>query len=286
MDRRDFLKAVGIASGTLLAKTTGLKAENRASEVEMKGVLVDTTVCMGCQSCEEACAMQNNLPDPDLDADVFDPKRKPSTTQFAVIKGYETEKGEIYVKRQCMHCVQPACATACLTKAMYKNPEGPVIWRDNKCMGCRYCMVACPFGIPQFEYDKPIPRIQKCSMCWERLKEGIQPACVENCPSGALMFGTRSELLEEARKRIYNNPDDYVHHIYGEHEVGGTGWLYLSAVPFGQIGFPTNLENTPPAEHTKNFLYSVPVVETLMPAFLLALYKTTKSPEESTEGED
>ncbi|GAB4367140.1 MAG: 4Fe-4S dicluster domain-containing protein [Calditrichia bacterium] len=285
MDRRDFLKTFGIAGGTLLAKTTRLKAERSAAEVELKGVLVDTTRCVGCRSCEEACAMQNNLPEPDLDADVFDPKRKPTTTQFSVIKGYETEQGEVYVKRQCMHCVQPACASACLTKAMYKTPEGPVVWRSNKCMGCRYCMIACPFNIPQFEYNSPIPNIQKCTMCWERLKEGEQPACVENCPAEALVFGNRSELLEEARHRIYTNPDDYVHHIYGEHELGGTGWMYLSAVPFDQIGFPTNLGEKPPAEYTTDFLYSVPVILTLWPAFLLALHKSTKSQTESTEGE-
>lgn len=185
-----------------------------------------------------------------------------------------------------MHCNQPACASACLTKAMYKTKEGPVIWRENKCMGCRYCMIACPFGIPQFEYNNPVPKIHKCTMCWSRLQEGEIPACVENCPSEAIIFGDRHEILEIARQRIYQNPDDYVHHIYGEHEVGGTGWLYLSAVPFEQIGFKNEVGEKPPAEYTKGFLYSVPVILTLWPAILLALHNSAKENETREESEE
>ena len=230
--------------------------------------------------------MQNNLPEPDLDDSVLEKERKPSLTQYSVINRFNTDKGEVFVKRQCMHCNQPACASACLTKAMYKTKEGPVIWRENKCMGCRYCMIACPFGIPQFEYNSPMPKIQKCTMCWARLKDGEIPACVENCPAEAIIFGDRREILEIARQRIYQNPDDYVHHIYGEHEVGGTGWLYLSAVPFEQIGFKNAVGEKPPAEYTKGFLYSVPVILTLWPAFLLALHNSAKENETREESED
>ena len=130
--------------------------------------------------------------------------------------------GPVNVKSQCMHCLQPACAAACLTKAMVKTSEGPVVWRSDKCMGCRFCMISCPFDIPKFEYHSANPRIQKCRMCWDRLAEGEVPACVENCPAKCTVFGKRSELLDLARARIYAEPDKYVHHIYGEHEAGGT----------------------------------------------------------------
>jgi len=286
MDRRNFLKTVSLASGTLLAQSTPLKAKETSKKTEFMGILVDTTRCIGCQTCEEVCAEVNGLPEPNFDVDVFKVHRMPSETQFSVINGYETENGDVYVKRQCMHCNQPVCASACFTKAMFKTEEGPVIWREDKCMGCRFCMISCPFGIPKFEHESPNPRIMKCSMCWERLQEGEQPACVENCPAEALTYGKRSELLEIARTRIYENPDDYVHHIYGEHEVGGTGYLYLASVPFDQIGFRTDLGNKPLPELTTGFLYSVPFILTLWPAFLLGLSKATKENEEITKSEE
>ncbi len=138
-------------------------------------------------------------------------------------------------------------------------------------MGCRFCMVSCPFNIPKFEYHNWNPKIQKCNMCWERLQEGKKPACVQACPTGALMFGKKHELMEIARVRIYNHPKRYVHHIYGEYEAGGTGWLYLAAVPFQRLGFPTNLGTTPYPEYTREFLYSVPVILFGLPAFMLGL---------------
>jgi Fe-S-cluster-containing dehydrogenase component len=273
---------MGIAGGTIIAKSAPVKAKEVNPAVNLKAVLVDTTRCVGCRSCEEACASQNNLSEPDWDVDILETQRHPSVEHFSVVNGFNTDKGEVYVKRQCMHCNQPACASACLTKAMTKTKDGPVIWQADKCMGCRYCMIACPFGIPQFEYDKAIPRIQKCTMCWSRLKEGEIPACVENCPAEALTYGDRKELIEEAKMRIYQNPDDYHHHIYGENEVGGTSWLYLSSVPFEQIGFPKEVGNRPPAEYTTDFLYSVPIILTLWPAFLLALSKSRGN--EESEG--
>ncbi len=285
MDRRDFLKTVGVASTTLLTKNTPLHAEDKKDPKEFVGILVDTTRCIGCQTCEEVCAEVNGLPEPDFDVDIFKVHRKPSPTQFTVVNGFETEKGDITVKRQCMHCNQPACVSACPTNAMEKTPEGPVIWHEDRCMGCRACMVSCPFGIPQFEDDKPNPDIKKCIMCWSRLQEGEQPACVENCPAEALTYGKRRDLLEIARQRIYENPDDYYHHIYGEHEVGGTGYLYLSAVPFEEIGFRTDLGNEALPKKTTGFLYSVPFVLTMWPAFLLGLSKATEDKDETKNEE-
>ena len=224
------------------------------------------------------------MPEPDLDAIDGDKIRNTSTEQWTLINRFEVDDEEIFVKKQCMHCNQPACAAACPTKALYKTEEGPVIWREDKCMGCRFCMISCPFEIPKFEYDKAVPKIQKCRMCFEKLQEGEQPACVEECPEEALMFGTRRELIEEANTRIYNNTDDYVHQIYGEHEVGGTGYMYLSPVPFEKLGFRTDLGTKSYPEYTKNFLYSVPLVLTLWPPLLLALNKATKRDDESEEG--
>jgi len=284
MERRDFIKTLGIMGGTALTGKKLQAEENaKASDKEFVGILVDTTRCAGCQACSEACAEAHGLPEPDLDEEIT-LDRKTSTSQWTVIRGDEDK--EIYVKTQCMHCNQPACASACPTQAMYKTPEGPVIWREDKCMGCRFCMLSCPFDIPKFEYDSPIPKIQKCIMCWDRLQEGEEPACTEACPEEAIIFGKRRDLLEEARSRIYNNPDDYVHHIYGEHEAGGTGYMYLSAVPFEELGFRTDLDKKSYPELTTNFLYSVPIILTLWPAFLLALNKATKPDEENEESED
>jgi Fe-S-cluster-containing dehydrogenase component len=270
MDRRDFLKLTGAVGATLA--TTGLKAEETVEKKEFVGVLTDTTRCIGCRACEQACAETHGFAVPEVESDnALEKERTPSETQWTVVNRYETEKGEVFVKKQCLHCWQPACASACLTNAMFKTKDGPVIWRSGKCMGCRFCMVACPFDIPKFEYNTWNPNIQKCNMCWERLEQGQKPACVEACPTDALMFGKKRELMEIARVRIYHHPAKYVHQIYGEYEVGGTGWFYLSAVPFEQLGFRTDLGTTPYPEYTREFLYAVPVMLFGAPALLLGL---------------
>jgi len=147
-------------------------------------------------------------------------------------------------------------------------------------------MLSCPFDAPKFEYDSAVPRIQKCQLCWSRVSEGGQPACVENCPAGALTFGRREDLLDEARSRIYTNPDAYVHHVYGEHEAGGTSWLYLSAVSFEEIGFRTDLGTAGFPTYTKEFLYAVPAVLTLVPPFLLGLSRATRRHDDDDEGRE
>lgn len=282
MKRREFLQT---ATGTVGLLLGGAKISRAASHKEFFGVLVDTTRCIGCRSCEEACAMANDLPVPDIsDESVFEHERKTSETQWTVVNRYKTDKGIVYVKRQCMHCNQPACASACLVKAMFKTEEGPVIWRGSKCMGCRYCMISCPFDIPKFEYNSPNPRIRKCIFCWPRLQKGELPACVEACPQDTMYFGTRREVVEEAKRRIYTEPDKYYHHIYGEFEIGGTGWVYISPVPFEQIGFQTNLGTTPYPEFNKGFLYGVPIIFILWPSFLAGLHYITKREEEIKKG--
>ncbi len=287
MDRRYLLKTVCVAGASALVGKNLCAQEGApvGGGSEAMGVLVDTTMCLGCRACERACAEANGMPSPEGEVDLFE-ERTTSPERLTVVNAYLTERGRVTVKRQCMHCLQPACGAACLTAAMKKTPEGAVIWREDKCMGCRFCMISCPFDVPRFEYDSANPRIRKCDMCFERVQEGGEPACVANCPTGALTFGRRTELLDEARRRIYSSPDRYVHHIYGEHEAGGTSFLYLAPVPFEQLGFPTHLDTTPYPTYTREFLYAVPLVLTVLPPFLLAMAKARRSGSADEGGRD
>lgn len=280
INRRDFLKTLGAATATL----SGLKlhAKDISQNPEFYGVLFDANYCSGCQKCEIACAETYNLPLPEeTDKPVITETRKLNENRRTVVNKFKTDKGELFVKKQCMHCNQPACASACLTAAMKKTVEGPIIWRENKCMGCRFCMLSCPFDIPQFEYHSANPKISKCTMCFEKLKNGERPACVKACPEEALLFGTRRALIKEARRRIHKHPEKYVDHIYGEREAGGTSWLYLSPVPFEQIGFTKKIDTEPYPELTKGFLYSVPFVFVLWPALMLGMSKANDGEENS-----
>ena len=272
MDRRKFLTLAGAATAAPLVDSAAQAHEITHDSPEFLGVLVDTTRCIGCRQCEVACAEANGLPVPEIETDqALETERPTATDQWTVVNRYETDQGEVFVKKQCMHCGQAACAAACLTNAMEKTAIGPITWDGNKCMGCRYCMLACPFSIPKFEYYSINPKIQKCIMCSERLEAGGMPACVEACPADALMFGEKQELMQIARVRIYSHPDTYVRHIYGEHEVGGTSWLYLSSVPFEQLGLRTDLGTLTYPDYTREFLYAVPLVFLLGPPLLYGL---------------
>jgi formate dehydrogenase iron-sulfur subunit len=281
MDRRGFLKTLGVAGATVALPAIGRAEATPGSGEEPYGVLVDTTRCVGCNSCTQACAEENGYPEP-KDPDSV---HETSPEQWTAVAKYNTSKGEVFVKRQCMHCLLPACSSGCLTKAMVKTDAGPVVWRGNKCMGCRFCMVSCPFDMPKFEYRSANPRIVKCIMCADRVKKGQQPACVENCPQEALKFGKRSDLLRIGHKRIAENPDQYVNHIYGEREVGGTSWMYLAGVPFEQIGFRTDLGEEAYPMLTTNFLYSVAAVDTVAPVLFLALSRMGRRAETESEAE-
>jgi formate dehydrogenase beta subunit len=285
MDRRRFLKGTLVAGAAALTGKP-VRAEDTRKPEEFVGILVDTTRCIGCRACEVACGEEHDLHVPDvLNDGALEERRDTSDKQYMVVNKFETEKGEVFVKKQCMHCYQAACATGCPTEAMKQTMKGPVIWKGNKCIGCRFCMISCPFDVPKFEYHHWNPKIQKCTMCFERLEAGQKPACVKACPTDALMFGPRAKNLEVGRHRIYSHPDKYVHHIYGEHEVGGTGYIYLSAVPFDQIGFRTDLGNRPYPEYTKEFLYAVPMILFGVPAFLLGLNALTGGDNTDIEGE-
>lgn len=285
IDRRNFFRAVG-ASGVSLALGEQISAATKNDEsTDTYAILYDSTKCVGCQSCEYACAEANNLPEPSegIEADLM---RLTNENRRTVVNAFNTAEGEITIKHQCMHCLEPACVSACLTQAMYKTPEGPVIWREDKCMGCRYCMISCPFDVPKFEFHSPNPKIVKCDMCYTRTQQGLLPACAENCPAEAILYGKRSELLREARKRIVENPELYNDYIYGEKEAGGTGFLYLASVPFEELGFKTNIQKSSYPALSKSFLYSVPFVFVLWPTLLLGIHEATKNNHSKNTDED
>ncbi len=297
INRRGFLKSAAAAGGSLLLwglvknPTKALAAQDISSRPDGFAMLSDTSRCVGCRRCEAACNKANNLPAPKIsfeDPSVFDQKRRTDAQAYTVVNRYENLKWRkpVYRKKQCMHCAEPACASACLVGALKKTPEGAVIYNEDLCMGCRYCMTACPFYIPAFEYfDAASPAIRKCTLCYHRISRGIIPACAEACPVEAITFGKRSELIRLARDRIRNEPDRYIDHIYGEHEVGGTDWLYISGVPFEELDLPVNLGTTPYPEFTREFLSAVPLVLVAWPALFGGFYAWTKRREQIARAE-
>jgi Fe-S-cluster-containing dehydrogenase component len=286
LNRRGFFKLLGVTGITLAVGKDAVAApRGKNNDVEFYGILYDAARCKGCRGCEFDCADAHGLPEP-LPTKEIQANRKTSDTCNTVINSYKTSKGEVFSKRQCMHCNEPACVAACLTQAMHKTTMGPVTWDGNKCMGCRYCMVSCPFDSPKFEYHSVNPKIQKCDMCFERLKTGEPPACAYNCPNEALLYGKRRDLLNEAHRRISEKPDLYIDQIYGEHAAGGTGWLYLSPVPFEELGMNNNLQQASYPALTTGFLYAVPSIFVLVPAFLLGIYQSTKNNHLNEENKD
>jgi formate dehydrogenase iron-sulfur subunit len=244
-----------------------------------KGVLVDLTKCIGCGSCTVACKLWNeNKFDPHHPATGDEPKL--TSDNWTIVQRWEAQQnGEPvwrFVKKQCLHCQEPACASACFSKALRKNADGAVVYYPHLCVGCRYCMVACPFNIPKYEWDKALPFVAKCQMCSTKIAQGEAPACVSVCPTGVMKFGERDELLQEA-KTILSSDKRYVQEIYGEKEVGGTSWMYISDVPYAQLGFRTGLTTKPLPEYTHGgFLQYTPVIAMGWGAVLTGLYFYTK----------
>jgi len=271
INRRDFLKTAALGVAATLGASNVKGAEKVLSEDRI-GVLVDTDVCVGCRHCEWACRVAHDLPTPALDNyvdnSVFKEYRRTDSTALTVVNEFENEKNPllpIYVKFQCMHCERPACVSACIVGALSKLEDGSVVWDDSKCIGCRYCMVACQFQIPTYDYNKSIdPHIRKCDLCYDRRKAGKLPACVEICPNEVLLFGKRTELLSIAKNRIKRKSDVYVEHIYGEQEIGGTSWMYLATKDFDKLKMPPLGVNPAPgtSESIQHgiFAYFVPPV--------------------------
>jgi Fe-S-cluster-containing dehydrogenase component len=210
---------------------------------ELVSMLYDTTLCTGCMACVSACSQANGLiPDTQLSEGLWQMPMDLNSHTKNIIKLYSDPDNARYsfVKRQCMHCLDPACVSGCPFGALQKSQWGAVTWDGSRCIGCRYCEIACPFQVPKFEWDKWNPRIVKCEFCYHLLtKDSPQPACTRSCPTGAVIFGTRDKLLTEAKDRLAKNPAKYAEkRVYGEFEAGGTQVLYLSHVPFDKLGLP------------------------------------------------
>jgi len=273
----------------------------------IRSTLVDITKCIGCRACQVACKQWN---DRDGESTMFDDAlgfQNPavlSAKTYTLISFHEmvNDKAQggvdyMFAMRRCLHCLEPACASACPTEALYRQPDGPVSYNADQCIGCRYCVWACPWGVPTAEWDSLAPKIHKCTHCADRcdqplpsarngvaltsdeskrFQDTIQvPACVKACPADALRYGTRDEMLTEANRRITARPDKYVNHIYGEKEAGGTSVLYLSSVPFEKLGFPT-LDAEPYPAKSKAALGAVPPAVMIIGALLGTTYSFFK----------
>jgi formate dehydrogenase iron-sulfur subunit len=272
ISRRSFLRAATVAAGTTAivahsaapAGASELAPEGNPEELARKhaddpGMLIDITKCVGCGKCVRACKLDNDL-EWRQDQPATGTEAELASSNWTVVRaeGVETiqdsrlgprrREARRYVKVQCLHCLEPACASACFVAALKKTEEGPVLYDGNRCVGCRYCLLACPFGVPTFEWDETFGRVQKCDLGPERTSEGEPTACAEVCPTGAIAFGRR-ELLEEARRRIRSD-EHYVQQVYGETEAAGTSVMYLSDVPFEELGFRTGVAVDPLPTYT------------------------------------
>lgn len=246
--RRAALQTMLVAGATAAGARPAKAAVALAPPVDAVGLLYDATLCIGCKTCTIACRDANGL-DPDTTGSpgrLYNAPVDLSPRAKTVIKLYADGPVRSYMKAQCMHCVDPACASACMLGAMKKREFGIVSYNPDLCIGCRYCEIACPFGVPKFEFAKAAPKIVKCELCKERLAAGQEPACTEVCPRKAVIYGRRAELLKEAKRRIAEQPGRYVPKVYGETDGGGTQVLYLSHVPFDKLGLPALSDESAP----------------------------------------
>ena len=313
--RRDFLK---MAAGTSLFLATGAPAmarEQKSLPPEAVGILYDSTVCIGCRACQPACKQANDIPVEHSTPDsVWDDPIDLSAKTLCIIKVYATGSGVTkdsetdgysFIKRHCMHCVDPACVSACPVSALKKNQQtGVVSYNKDACIGCRYCQLACPYNIPKFEFDKTFPQIRKCQLCEHRFKDNKFSACCEVCPTGASIFGKVADLQAEAKKRLTLKPGEYYKYpvahvksgqvsyrpvakyqpkVYGEKDGGGSQILMLAAVSFEKLGMPA-LDEASDASFSENIQHTVykgmigPGV--LLAGLLFAAYKSTNKKDE------
>jgi formate dehydrogenase beta subunit len=284
VNRRDFLKIAGAGLGTLVLPSLNVHAAAIPGNLEnAHAMLYDATLCVGCRACQVACKNRSGLPYVMDENQMYEMPTDLDSDTWTLIKLYQDTETYSYVKKQCMHCLQPACASVCPVSALEKTPEGPVVYHSYKCIGCRYCMTACPFDVPKYEWNEKNPIVQKCDFCADLQAAGQQPACSAACPTGALISGTRSEMLAIAHQRLADHPDQYFNHVYGENEVGGTSMLYISAVSNEKLGFPT-LKDQPIPEVTWPYMKSVPFVFFGMAGAMSAIYYWTHRNKEEEEG--
>jgi len=314
VDRRDFLKVLSAGAVTAAVPDTVFARAKKEVSPEAVGILYDSTLCIGCKTCEMACQNYNKLTSKPSDSSKtdFDPYtftlnkiqiyRNGDGTNQNSKDGKESKDAYSFFKKACMHCVDPNCVSACPASALTKDEKsGIVSWNSDACIGCRYCQVACPYLIPKFEYDAAFPEIIKCEMCQHVQAKGKIPGCCDFCPTGAAVFGKFSDILKEAKKRLtleqdsqYNYPlgdlsgkrsknnpvKKYINYVYGEKEGGGTQYLILSAVPFENLGLPklpdySNASQTEGIQHTLYKGMIAPIV--LFAGLALTTYKTAKA---------
>lgn len=262
ISRRDLLKGAAAAGASTALVGTAEARERVVASPEAVGMLFDPTLCVGCRACQTACKAANKLPADRIEANggVYDAPSDLNSSTKNIIKSLPTDGGgQVFVKQQCMHCVDPSCVSACMLGALHKEGEGRrkiagerkgtgiVLYDKYTCVGCRYCQIACAFNVPKFEWFEAFPLIVKCELCRQRAVPDAKgplavanPACAEVCPRGAVIYGRRAELLAEAKRRVAADPERYEPDVYGEEEGGGTQVLYLAAkgVSFQQMGFP------------------------------------------------
>jgi Fe-S-cluster-containing dehydrogenase component len=304
INRRDLLK-MSAGSGLLLASgaTPAVAAPSKALPPDAVGMLYDATLCIGCKSCMVNCKKYNSVEEGGAlysdgktipyehrtEDKIYDAPQDLSENTLSIIKAYKSGTGEnkdkpengfSFIKMNCLHCVDPACVSVCPVGALQKDPKNGVVTYDkDKCFGCRYCQVACPFSIPKFEFGEVKPKIIKCQLCHHRYDEGGYAACCEFCPTGASLFGKVSDLREEAKRRLtlkageyYDFPiqhidfkktlstkvSGYYDHVYGLDEAGGTQYLLMAGVSFDKLGFNPNITDTNYPTSTWEYISKVP----------------------------
>lgn len=242
-----------------------------------RAILYDSTLCVGCRACEDACAKRWGNP---YNETIAAEERLSEHKLTTIIT-----RGERYSRRMCNHCVDPSCASACPVAAMQKTELGPVVYHADRCMGCRYCMVACPFGVPAYEWSSRLPKVRKCDQCYERQAAGKPTTCTEACPTNATICGDRDEMIAEARRRIAAEPGKYYGRVYGVREVGGTSLLTISAVPFEQIGMKTDVPTEQLPMYTWRVLELIPGVASVGATLLGGVWWITHRREQVTAAE-
>ncbi|MGD8374779.1 MAG: hydrogenase 2 operon protein HybA [Acidobacteriota bacterium] len=291
MNRRTALKVLsGAGAGAATAALPAVAREPKTVPEDAVGMLYDTTRCIGCKTCVVACAKANDLvPDRgSLDPGVYQAPDRLNSQTKNIIKLYTDGVRRSFMKQQCMHCVDPACAAACMMGSFQKREYGIVTWKPERCIGCRYCQIACPFGIPKFEWTKSVPKMVKCEMCNHLIAQGKIPACCEVCPRQAVIYGKRADLLAEAHRRLEEHPKRYVPKVYGEHDAGGTQVLYLSHLPFENIGLQDlgELPSSLTAENVQHTVYKGFAAPVIFYAFIGGIMWRNRRLKQGDDGEE